>query len=158
MAIGWLGAKVISYRAHVSRRPGLVNRRCPEHAAEDVREGSEERCDRRDYWSWSVATVGAFLASMLLGFRHRGVTVNESVSRNDKAPPARQDDHAVEGRARRWLKAARVRYEGSWIAAIVARLSALHFFDGTTIFGAELLWSALPFIRVRWPMNGSTTI
>ena len=67
-------------------------------------------------------------------------------ARNDESPPARQGDHPAEGRARRWLKAARARYEGSWIAAIAARLNALHFFDWTTIFGAELLWSALPFI------------
>jgi membrane protein len=65
---------------------------------------------------------------------------------NNESPPARQDDRSAEGRARRWLNAARARYEGSWVQAIVAQLKAVHFFDWTTIFGAELLWSALPFI------------
>jgi hypothetical protein len=32
------------------------------------------------------------------------------------------------------------------VQAIVAHLQALHVFDWTTIFGAELLWSALPFM------------
>ena len=62
------------------------------------------------------------------------------------SPPANSDDHSAKGRARRWLDAARGRYEGSWVQAIVAQLIALHIFDWTTIFGAELLWSALPFI------------
>ncbi|MGN6871927.1 MAG: YhjD/YihY/BrkB family envelope integrity protein [Solirubrobacteraceae bacterium] len=44
--------------------------------------------------------------------------------------------------------AARGRYERSWAGDVVAQLKALHFFDWTMIFGAELLWSALPFIIV----------
>ena len=40
----------------------------------------------------------------------------------------------------------RGRYERSWVQAIAAQLKALHVFDWTTIFGAELLWSALPSI------------
>jgi membrane protein len=40
----------------------------------------------------------------------------------------------------------RARYEGSWIKDVIARLRALDFLNWTTIFGAELLWSALPFI------------
>jgi len=44
------------------------------------------------------------------------------------------------------LEAARVRYERSWVQDIVAQLKALDFINWTTIFGAELLWSALPFI------------
>jgi membrane protein len=44
--------------------------------------------------------------------------------------------------------AVRGRYEGSWGEDILIQLKALHFFDWTTIFGAELLWSALPFIIV----------
>jgi membrane protein len=67
-------------------------------------------------------------------------------ARNNESPPPGPHDHPAEGRARRWLTAARVRYEGSWVGAIVAQLKLLHFFDWTTIFGAELLWSALPFI------------
>jgi membrane protein len=67
-------------------------------------------------------------------------------ARNNESPPPGQDDHPGEGRARRWLNATRVRYQGSWIQAIVAQLKALHFFEWTTMFGAELLWSALPFI------------
>ncbi len=51
-------------------------------------------------------------------------------------------------RARRRLDAARRRYEGWWVADIVAQLTDLHFFEWTIIFGAELLWSALPFIIV----------
>jgi len=50
--------------------------------------------------------------------------------------------------ARHRFDAARVRYERSWVGDVVAQLKALHFFDWTTIFGAELLWSALPFIIV----------
>src|SRR5438270_5339782 len=67
-------------------------------------------------------------------------------ARHDESPPARHDDHPAEGRARRWLNAAPGRYRGSWVQAIVAQLKALHFFEWTTIFGAELLWSALPLI------------
>jgi membrane protein len=67
------------------------------------------------------------------------------VGTND-SPRARRDGKAVVGRARRQLDAARGRYEGSWVQAVAAQLKALHVFDWTTIFGAELLWSALPFI------------
>ncbi len=66
--------------------------------------------------------------------------------RHDGSPPGRQDDRPAETRLRRRFDAARVRYQGSWVEAIVAQLKALHFFEWTTIFGAELLWSALPFI------------
>lgn len=48
--------------------------------------------------------------------------------------------------SRRRLAAARDRYQGSSIQEIWAQLKALDFIDWTTIFGAELLWSALPFI------------
>jgi membrane protein len=44
--------------------------------------------------------------------------------------------------------AVRARYEGTFVEDIVTQLRALHVFDWTTIFGAELLWSALPFIIV----------
>jgi membrane protein len=63
-------------------------------------------------------------------------------------PPARRGGRSVRDRARRQVGAARARYEGSWVGDIVTQLKALHFFDWTTIFGAELLWSALPFIIV----------
>jgi membrane protein len=42
--------------------------------------------------------------------------------------------------------AARARYERSLVGDVVAQLKALHFVDWTVIFGAELLWSALPFV------------
>ena len=73
--------------------------------------------------------------------------MTEPPSTND-SPPARRDGHAARDRARRQVGAARARYEGSWVEEIVTQLKALHFFDWTTIFGAELLWSALPFIIV----------
>lgn len=63
-------------------------------------------------------------------------------------PPAHRDGRATRDRARRQVSAARARYEGSWVGDTVTQLKALHFFDWTTIFGAELLWSALPFIIV----------
>lgn len=64
----------------------------------------------------------------------------------DDSSAGRGDDPAADGRPRRWLIAARGRYQGSLVRAIVAQLKALHFFDWTMIFGAELLWSALPFM------------
>ena len=67
-------------------------------------------------------------------------------ARKNDSPVARQERQAAEGRARRLLNAGRARYEGSWVQAIVAQLKALDVFNWTTIFGAELLWSALPFI------------
>ena len=62
------------------------------------------------------------------------------------SPPAGADDHSARGCARRQVNAARARYGRSWVQAFVARLKALHVLDWTTIFGAELLWSALPLI------------
>src|SRR4051794_12332669 len=47
---------------------------------------------------------------------------------------------------RRQVDAARTRYEGSSVEAVADQLKDVHFFDWTLIFGAELLWSALPFI------------
>jgi membrane protein len=67
-------------------------------------------------------------------------------SPGDNSPLVRLGGHRVKERARQQLDAARGRYEGSWVQAFVAQLKALHVFDWTTIFGAELLWSALPFI------------
>ena len=63
----------------------------------------------------------------------------------DPAPGHRHGD-AVRDEAVREFDAARGRYEGSWVQAVVGQLKAVHFLDWTTIFGAELLWSALPFI------------
>jgi membrane protein len=63
-------------------------------------------------------------------------------------PPARRGGGTARDRARRQVAAARARYKRSWVEDIVTQLKALHFFDWTTIFGAELLWSALPFIIV----------
>ena len=68
--------------------------------------------------------------------------------RPNGSQPSRRVGQGVEGRARRIVRAVRARYEGSWVDDIVSQLLALHFFDWTTIFGAELLWSALPFIIV----------
>src|SRR5437588_2768626 len=68
------------------------------------------------------------------------------VAHKEDSPPARQDDDPAKARARRRLDSARARYEGSRVAAIVAQLKAVDFFSWTTIFGAELLWTALPFI------------
>jgi membrane protein len=56
------------------------------------------------------------------------------------------DEQSAGERARTWFGAARGRYQGSWAEATVAQLRALHMFDWTMIFGAELLWSALPFV------------
>jgi membrane protein len=64
----------------------------------------------------------------------------------DDSPPAPRSRHVALGGARRWLDAARGRYEGSWVQAIATQLKTLHIVDWTTIFDAELLWSALPFI------------
>ena len=61
-------------------------------------------------------------------------------------PPVRRDGPAVVVRARRQLDVVRGRYQGSWAQAVAAQLKDLHVFEWTTIFGAELLWSALPFI------------
>lgn len=49
-------------------------------------------------------------------------------------------------RARRQLDVARARYEKTWVGDLVAQLKELDFVNWMTIFGAELLWSALPFI------------
>jgi membrane protein len=66
-------------------------------------------------------------------------------STND-LPPVRQGGASARDRVRRQVSAARARYQGSWVEDIAAQLKDLHVFDWTTIFGAELLWSALPFI------------
>jgi membrane protein len=61
-------------------------------------------------------------------------------------PPADRDGRAINDRARRRVSAVRARYQGSWVKDIVKQLQAVDFLDWTVIFGAELLWSALPFI------------
>jgi membrane protein len=66
--------------------------------------------------------------------------------RQIEAPSARAEDEASQGRIPRLVNAARARYEGSSAEAIVGQLKALDTFNWTTIFGAELLWSALPFL------------
>jgi membrane protein len=48
--------------------------------------------------------------------------------------------------AHQQFDAARTRYERSWVGDVIAQLKTLHFLDWTLIFGAELLWSALPFM------------
>jgi membrane protein len=57
-----------------------------------------------------------------------------------------RDDAGARARARRRFDVARARYERSWLNALVAQLKAVDFFGWTTIFGAEVLWSVLPFI------------
>ena len=44
------------------------------------------------------------------------------------------------------IGAARTRYERSWAAEIQARLKDLDFVNWMTMFGASLLWSALPLV------------
>jgi len=50
------------------------------------------------------------------------------------------------GRARRRLVTARRRYEASWPGEIGRELKGLDFVNSITIFGAAMLWSALPLI------------
>jgi membrane protein len=63
-------------------------------------------------------------------------------------PPPEQESAAPARMAglRRRLAAARARYEGSWLEAFVRQLKALDIGTWATVFGAELLWSALPFV------------
>lgn len=68
------------------------------------------------------------------------------VARKNDSPGPQHDPKAVGGRARRRVVAARARYQESWLQALVVQLRALDVVSWTTIFGAELLWSALPFI------------
>jgi membrane protein len=66
--------------------------------------------------------------------------------RADKELAASQADRPAGRGAHPRLDAARGRYDRSLAQTVVAQLKALHVFEWTTIFGAELLWSALPFI------------
>src|SRR5947208_492944 len=61
-------------------------------------------------------------------------------STNREAAPGVRD------RARRRLVAVRKRYEASWPGELGRQLKALDFVNWITIFGAALLWSALPLI------------
>lgn len=71
--------------------------------------------------------------------------MTSSAGSNDPSP-VRGKRHAVVLWARRQVDAVRGRYEGTWLQALVVQVRDLHVVDWTTIFGAELLWSALPFI------------
>jgi membrane protein len=51
-------------------------------------------------------------------------------------------------RTRQRLDAARARYAGSWAQELGSTLKELDFFNWTMIFGAELLWSALPLLII----------
>ena len=53
---------------------------------------------------------------------------------------------SVLDRARARVTAVRSRYEASWASEIGRELKALDFFNWITVFGATLLWSALPLI------------
>jgi membrane protein len=65
----------------------------------------------------------------------------------DEPPPASGDGgHSARDRALRRFDAARSRFERSWVGEVVAQLKALDFASWTTVFGAELLWSALPLL------------
>jgi membrane protein len=64
-------------------------------------------------------------------------------------------DHAAQpthdpaaSRVRRRVDAAKGRYRGSWLEDLMEQLKVLDFFDRTTVIGAELLWSALPFLII----------
>jgi membrane protein len=61
-------------------------------------------------------------------------------STNDEAAPSVRD------RARAGVIAARSRYKASWAGEIGRELKALDFVNWITVFGASLLWSALPLI------------
>ena len=74
-----------------------------------------------------------------------GPRMTSPAGTNDSAPVP-PDSRSLSDRARRRLGAARARYERSWIEDVITQLRALDFFNWTTVFGAELLWSALPFI------------
>jgi membrane protein len=47
---------------------------------------------------------------------------------------------------RRRLASAQLRLRGSWLEQLATQLRALHVFDWTSAFGAELLWSVLPLL------------
>jgi membrane protein len=53
---------------------------------------------------------------------------------------------AVPDRARRRIAVARARYRASWAGELGRELRALDFVNWITVFGASLLWSALPLI------------
>lgn len=58
----------------------------------------------------------------------------------------RPHGQAAKDRAETRIGAARARYERSWVKDVVAQMGALDFAEWTMIFGAELLWSAVPFL------------
>jgi membrane protein len=60
-------------------------------------------------------------------------------SNGDAAP-------SVRDRARARVIAARLRYKASWAGEIGSELKALDFVNWITVFGASLLWSALPLL------------
>ena len=64
-----------------------------------------------------------------------------------ESPPAPRGGHVPDW-ARRLLDAAARRYQGSWAQDVAVQLKDLRVFDWTIIFGAELLWSALPLIII----------
>jgi len=68
------------------------------------------------------------------------------VDTND--PPEVSQGAVVPGRGRRGLEAAQRRYERSWAGDLGSELKELQFFDWTMVFGAELLWSALPLFII----------
>jgi membrane protein len=49
-------------------------------------------------------------------------------------------------RALRRVAAARTRFKGSWVDALIAQLKTLDIGEWTLAFGAELLWSVLPLL------------
>src|SRR5690348_5886951 len=61
-------------------------------------------------------------------------------STNRGAPPSLWD------RARTRVLALRARYERSWTRELGRELKALDFVNWITVFGASLLWSALPLM------------
>src|SRR5947209_5879261 len=53
---------------------------------------------------------------------------------------------AAVNRVHHGADAIRARYSHSWLKELAAHLHAVDFLDRTTVIGAELLWSALPFV------------
>src|SRR4051794_40481495 len=63
------------------------------------------------------------------------------------APPTdRQPAPALHERSRGRVRTVRERYYASWAGELGRELKALDFVNWITIFGATLLWSALPLI------------
>jgi membrane protein len=63
-----------------------------------------------------------------------------------EAKPRLSNARSPTDQARRRVAAARDRYKGSWVQEVATQLKVLDVGKWTTVFGAELLWSALPLL------------